>query len=298
MPQPSTMNYARRMATGNAAPTTQLHPFLRCTMSKTGAHVESEGIRGIRGRQAEDVVDGVYTVGGEIAVEPRPDNLDLWLQYCLGGVPTGTPAVTSPTDTLPEFFVDVDKGPKSMRYAGCKVNTAVFRSSSNQPLVLTMDVQGKTEDPTITFPSLTNASVIQPYIHHNIGLTGLTIGGVNFNPDNVEVAIDNHLLLERFLASQTRTDIPEQDRTVSLTCDFPFTSDENTLYDIAVAGLAATLKYTMGGYSLLFTFAKLQAPTIGPTIDARTGELMHRISFRARRSGSTAEVTATNDSTP
>ncbi len=298
MPQPSTMNYARRMATGDAAPTTQLHSFLRCTVAKTATHIESEGIRSTRGRQAEEVVDGVYTVGGELALEPRPDNLLLWAQYILGGTGVGTPAVVSPTDTLPSFFLDVDKGPKSMRYAGCKVNSATFRSGSNQPLILTMDIQGKTEDSTITFPSLSNMSLLQPYVHHNIGLTGITIGGTNFNPDNVEVAIENHLKLDRFLASQTRTDLPEEDRTVTFNCDFPFTTDENTLYDIAVAGLTGSVQWTNGGYSLLFTFAKLQTPTIGPTVDQRSGELMKRVSFKAKRVSTTPEVTITNDAIP
>lgn len=299
MPQPATMNYARKVGTALSAPSTLQHEFMRCTIAKNAGHVLSDGITGIRGRQSETVVDGTYTVGGELMIEPRPDTLNWWLQVILGGTPTGTPAVTSPAETLPYFVVDVDKGPKSMRYANCKVNNAVFRSGANQPLQLTMDIQGETEDATITFPSISGTlSVLQPYMHHNIGATGLTIGGNNFRPDNVEVSIDNALLLERFLSSQTRTDIPEQDRNVTLNADFPFTTDENTLYDIAVAGLSATLQYTMGGYSLLWTFGKLQAPTIGPVIDARSGELMRRLSFTARRIGATPEVTATNDSTP
>lgn len=293
-----TMNYARKVGTAASAPSDLQHAFLRCTVAKNAQHVLSDGIRGVRGRQSEEVVEGVYAVGGELTLEPRPDTLNWWLQQIMGGTPSGTPSVIALAETLPDFVLDVDKGADAMRYTGCKVNQATFRSSANQPLQLSMDIQGKTEDNTITFPSISaSLSMLQPYMHHNIGTTGLTIGGNNFKPDNVEIMIDNNLLLDRFLSSQTRTDLPEQDRTVTLTCDFPFTTDESTLYDIAVAGLAATLQYTMGGYSLLFTFPKLQAPTVGPTIDQRTGELMRRISFVARRSGSTQELTVTNDTT-
>jgi len=296
----ATMNYARKVGTSASGPSTLQHEFLRCTVAKQAAHVLSDGITGVRGRQSETVVDGTYTVGGELAVEPRPDTLNWWLQQILGGTPTGTPAVVALAEVLPTFTLDVDKGAKAMRYAACKVNTATFRSSAGQPLQLSMDIQGTTEDSTITFPSISGTlSLLQPYMHHNIGLTGLTIGGTNFKADNVEVSIDNHLMLDRFFSSQTRIDMPEQDRTVTLNCDFPFTSDEvATLYDIGVAGLAGTLRYTAGGYSLLWTFAKLQAPTVGPVIDQRTGEVLKRISFVARRLASADEVTATNDATP
>jgi hypothetical protein len=294
----ATMGYARRVGTADSAPSVLEHAFSSCTIAKQAVHVLSDGIRGVRGRQSEEVVDGPYVAGGELVLEPRPDTLNKWLQYALGGTPAGTPSVIALAETLPTFVVDIDKGPKHCRYAGCKVNTATFRSSQGQPLALAMDIQALTEDSTITFPSISSSlSLLQPYMHHNLGTTGVTIGGVNYKPFAVEVMIDNALVQDRFQSTITRTELPEGDRAVQLSLDFPFTTDENALHEIAVAGISGSVQWTNGGYSLLFTFGRLQAPEIGPSIDARTGEVFRRLSFTSRRLTTTQELTATNDTT-
>ena len=288
------MGHARRVGIAATAPSTKELEFLTCGVAYHGSHVQSDGIRGVRGRQGEGVVEGVYSVGGPLVLEPRPDEWDIWLPYIMGA---GSNPNYTLAETVPDFVLDVDKGADIFRYAGCKVNSAKISSRMNQPVQLAMDIQGKTETPGITFPNITaTLSLLQPYIHHNLVCT---LGGSAYNVDNVEVDLSNALVLDRFLNSQTRTALPEGDRIITVAADFPFGDATDSLYNLAVAGLTSTntLVWSNGAYSLTLTFVKLQAPTDGPEIVARGGEMFRRITFQARRSTTSAEMTATNDST-
>lgn len=286
------MGFARRVGAAATAPSTKEFEFLSCAVAPIRQHIQSDGIRGVRGRQGEGVVDGVIAVGGPLVMEPRPDELDFWLPRIMGG---GTNPNYTLAETVPEFVLDVDKGGDIFRYSGMKVNTAQFASGMNRLLTLTMDLQGKTETGGITFPSISNTlTLLQPYIHHNLVVT---LNSVTYVLDNVEVNINNALVLDRFLNSQTRTALPEGDRIITLAADFPFGDETDALYNLAVAGIPGSAVWTNGTVSLTFTFPKLQAPTSGPEIVSRGGEVMRRITFQARRSGSSDEMTATNDST-
>ena len=76
----------------------------------------------------------------------------------------------------------------------------------------------------------------------------------------------------------------------------PYTSSESaTLYGQNYAGAAATLTFTNGNTSLSFSMPALQTPDITPVAVGR-GEVVLRMTSVARKSGSTAELTVTNDS--
>ena len=289
------MGFARRVGAGATAPSTKEFEFLSCGVEKVAQHLQSDGIRGIRGRQGESVVDGVYTVGGPLVLEPKPDEWGFWLLRMLGG---GSNPNYTLAETVPDFVLDVEKGADVFRYAGMKVNTWSIRSAANQPVQLTLDLQGKTETGGITFPSISGTlSLLQPYVHHNTA-GAITLGGVAYEADNLEISGSNALVLDRFLNSQTRTALPESDRIITVAADFPFGDQTDALYNLAVAGLSSnSIVWTNGTYSLTLNFPKLQAPTSGPQINARTGEVMRRITFQARRSGSSAECSAANDET-
>lgn len=150
-------------ATSGSAATKELE-FISCTIGKEGQHVQSDGIRGSRERYSASVVEGTYNVGGQLVLEPRPDDLDILLPWILGAAEAAD--VFDIADTLLVYGVDVEKVADAYRYAGMKINQATFTSQPNQPLRLELDVQGKTETAGITFPSIAGTlSAKAPYIH-------------------------------------------------------------------------------------------------------------------------------------
>lgn len=271
---------------------------------KQESHVETGGIRGTRSHISENVSEGTYTVGGPLVLIPTPADLVTLLPKILGAAASGTTFALA--ETLPDFVAQIDRKTKVFAYSGCKVNKASFKSSKGNPLTLDLDIQGKKEgsysgstftDITLgsagTFPSLT-LSVLQPYMHHQLVLT---IGGTAYEVDDIDITIDNALILDRFNNSQSRTELPEGDRIITVSATFPYSTSETALYNIATAGAAATAVYTNGNYSITFTFAVLQAAAKSPVVQSRNGEIVLPIDFVARMSGSTRELVILNDST-
>lgn len=287
MTQTSSMGHQTRIGISKASPTTQEIEFISCDMGAKNQHVQSDGIRGQRGRQSESVLDGIIDVSGSLVLEPRYEDLIVMLELILG---TAAAPNYTLAEVVPFFTLDFKKIADTYRYANCKVNTATFRSARNQPLQLTLDIVGKTETGSISFPNIAaTLSALQPYIHHQLVMT---IGGTAYELDNLEVSISNALLTDRYNNSQTRTDIPEGDRVITVSATFPFTTDQAALYGMAVAGLAGanTAVWTNGAHVLTMTFGKLQAPTISPGVGAKNQEITRTIQFNARKIGATAEL--------
>lgn len=290
----ASMGWAGQFGAGATSPVTNQFEVLSCALGKRPALVESPGLRGTRSHQAAGVTLGHYAVSGEVLLEPRPDDLDFWLPYILGGAES---ANTFPlAEALPEFYATVDKVAKVYAYAGCKINRAVFASAdgADPNLKLTLEIEGKTETEgnAGTFPSISGTlSALQPYTHLQAVLTVLS----NPRPiKNVQVEIHNALVLDRFMNSLTRTELPPGDRVVRLLCDNPFTTDEVALYNLALTGASGTLVYTNGARSLSFSFANLKAATPGPGLAGRGAEIPLRLEFQAFQSGATKELVVTN----
>lgn len=285
------MGHQAKLGMGTANPTTEPYEFYECGIGKDLNHLPSDGIRGTRSVISENVVAGTYSVGGLVRLRPSKANLHNLLPRILGGAGSGgPPTIYALAETIPDFYLQVDKIAKVFTYAGCKVNKATFRSSKNQPLMLDLDIHGKTETMgnAGTFPALTLGTG-QPFTHHQVVVTH---NAVTRECDNVVIEIDNSLVLDRFNNSQTRTELPESDRTVTLSLDVPFTSAETALYDLAVAGAAGSAVYTNGSDVLTFTFADLQCPQKPVGVNGK-GEIIMRLSFVARMLSTTREVVVT-----
>lgn len=293
----ASMMHASRVgfgATSGSAATVELD-FLSCNVAKQGSHIQSEGIRGLRDYISELVNEGTFTVGGSLVMHPRPSELDLFLPQIMGG---GTNPTYTLAETQTSFGIDVTKIGQICRYAGLKVNSAVFRCAPNQPLTLEMDLQGTTETTGISFPALTNVSNVAPYIFSELVLT---LGGVAYQCFNIEIGIQNNLLLDRFMNTQSRTELPEQSRVITLNATVQMTSVEAAaLYDTAVAGITGTAVWTKGAYGLTFSFDKLQKPISPVVIANRNGEITLGLQFTARHNATTPTkaLIVTNDSTP
>ena len=267
--------------------------FISCTLGKQGSLIVPEGIRGSRSRREEGVCAGTYTVGGQVVLEPRPDDLAVLFPYILG-------TNSALTNTIGDFFCFIDRVGDVYDYVGCKVNMATFRSAPNGTVQLVLDIQGKTEGTTLAAMhanAASNLSVLAPYVHHQ-GV--LTLGNAAYEYSNAELVIDNALLLDRFNNSQTRDALPESDRIITFRCDNPFSSVEAAvLYDISVAGiLLNSWVITNGNYSCTFDFTNLKAPANSPEIGGRDQEIPLRLELQAFANTDTAEMVVTNDSTP
>lgn len=270
-------------ATGVKIGATQLR-FVSCTVKKQGTLIQSEGITGTRSHLDGSASKGTYTVGGQIVLEPRPEELAVLLPFILG-----TGGVL--TEALPDFSLTVNKVVGCYTYTGCKINTARFQSSAGQNLRLTLDVQGL--DREAAEWSAGTPTVQQPYVHHQCVLTLATSAR---KVKTIDLLINNALLLDNFNNSQSRTSIDEGDRIVTLTCETPFTADELDLCETKIAGIAGSLVYTNGLKSIGFTLPNLKAPDNDPDINDRTQGIPLSTEFQAYQSadGATAELVVTN----
>jgi hypothetical protein len=281
-------------AAGGAA-TKQLQN-VSCGVGKTGQILVKDGVRGTRSRHTGNAVAGPYSVGGPLSVQPSPDELRIILPYIFGTAESGsgtsgTPWIYALAETIGDMVVVQEKIAKVFTWDGCKVNNARFSASAGSPvLTLDMDVQGKTEavGAAASFPSIgTTLSTVQPWVFHNLVLT---LNSITRVCDNFSITIDNGLMLDRFLNSQTRTEIPETDRSITLEVDNPYSTTDLALYDIAATGIAGSAVFTNGTNILTFTFANLKAPAEVMEA-AQRGEIMNKLRFTAYETGTPGSTT-------
>lgn len=135
-----------------------------------------------------------------------------------------------------------------------------------------------------------------PLMLHDLAATLISVGSRVV--DDVEITIQNNLRVDRFMNSQTLTEIPEGMAQVMLKARCPFDTDHYDLYKPAVGGVAASLVFTNGAIGCTFAFAKWQLPGETPVIPGRDGENWLLLDGEVRKDGSTKPLILTVDSTP
>lgn len=289
---PASMGHQAKLGMGAASPVTEAFEFLTDNLKLMQTIIDASGIRGTRSRPKERSRESQRTVSGTITMNPNPVELDRLLPRILGAAEVAD--VFSLAETLPEFYVTSDRVTKVLTYNGCKVNRATFRASVGGPLELALEIFGKDESigAAGTFPAISVDIASPPYILADLALV---IGGTAYTCDSIEIVIDNALEV-RYGNSLTPTEINPADRQVALATRVPY-GDAATLYGSGSAGVATTATFTNGAVSCLFTFPALIFPKESPVVDSR-GEEWLPINGVARKSGSTPELTVTNDSAP
>lgn len=275
---------------------TSSEPYEFLSISGGAEHqiIRTEGIRGTRSRSKERRRRGLQVVQFSIVMNPSPAELDKLLPRILGA--NESTDVFALAETLPTFLVCVDRIAKVHTYTGCVVSRATFRSSTGQPLQLTLDIIGvsETEGDAGSFPSL-SLDTDTMFVHSD---AVLTVQSSARSFDQAELIIDNRVV-SRFMNSRTATDVAATDREILFNCSTPYTSSESDLITTPAgssAGAAATLAYTNGNQSISFALANLiQDPARTPGIPGR-GEILLPLNFRAEKSGSTNELIVTHDS--
>ncbi len=283
---------------GTAVTVDQGFVFVSESIAKRGVIIERVGLRGSRSHQADDTRVGPYTVGGQLVLEPTPEDLAIWLPRILGADPSGT--TYNLAEILPSFTLSVDRVAKVFTYAGCKVNRAVFQGAQGGLLRLTLDIVAQSESVAVagTFPSLT-LGVTQPYIFSDLALT---LASAAREVKQFDLTIDNGLITDRFMNSLVIVSAPEGDRAIGLRTMHAWAAANTDLYAQALAGAAGSLQLTNAlggtpptGYQTTFSFATLQVPARSPVVPGRQ-EFFLNLDMVARKVGSTPELAVTHDS--
>lgn len=260
-----TMGFATQFGLGPQHATnvaTRQFEFISCTLNKRDNLIRANGIRGQRAPIGDYTQKGIYTVGGNVVLEPRPDDLDFLLPYILGAAEDDD--VFDLAETIPDLVASVDKDLYVETFRGLKVAQAIFRSAQGQPLTLELQLEGKTRDAPLgasgSFPSIASTlSEKLPYVHHQ---ATWSFDSTAIEINNLVLTINNNLELDHHNNSQTRTSIPEGEPTITLA----FTTEMNSNYhsklrEIAASGVSsAKLAYSNGTDSMTVDFGLLQKP--------------------------------------
>jgi hypothetical protein len=251
------------------------------------------GFRGLRGRPSERVREVARRVGGPIVFHPTPGDLVTLLPRILGAAAVGTTFAVA--ETIPSFIVTIDRVIKVPTYTGCYVNRATFRGSENSPMELTLDIIGTDESVGAagSFPAISVSDATVPYVFSDLALV---INSVTYACKTWELTVDN-ALEPQFFNSLTMTRANATDRIITVTTQLPY-GDASAAYGLTQTGVACTATFTNGGVSCLFTTPAVSFPKDSPVVSNTRGEIFLNLTGVARRSGSTAELTITNDSTP
>lgn len=264
-------------------------------LSLSSAPMVSDGMRGTRSRMDGRTRFGLKTVQGSLSLDPTPEELANLLPWILGGNASGTSYPLA--ETLPSRYVaqEMDSSCKWSRFSDVYVNRAVFSASEGGVVSLGLDLIGVDEalQTAGTFPSVTFGETTPFVFHDSSG--AFSIAAETMPIKNFQLTIDNQLAA-RFFNSRTASSIKPRDRIVTVSCGVEM---NNTIYNAlhtTESAVAVEVTFTAGNYSLQFEMPYVRAAYQTPSIPNRD-EILYQFNGQALRSGSTAELATTLDST-
>jgi hypothetical protein len=283
------LKFAIATAIPLATPTTSAIEISEESLKLTEVVSDASGLRGTRSHSDVRARKVSRAVAGSVTLQPTPADLDVILPYLLGGVKSGTD--TPLAESLADFFAAIKRDATCFTYSGCKINKATFSASAGQFLNLSLDIVGKDETTTETFPTVTYTTQ-SPFICSDCAVV---VGGVTYAFESFSLTVENFLESKAF-NSITPTRINATDRAVTWGFTFP-SGDTTAIYGIASAAVSAT--FTNGTVSLAINSAKVLAPKESPTVGSSRAEIMRPWNGVARRpTAGTDEVVFSVDSTP
>jgi hypothetical protein len=280
------------VAAGGGAVTSQ-YKFRNWQWTRGDSISEDDGISGTRSHHSERKVQNVRAPAFSFEFCPNSVELDTWLPYILGGSESTDSFPLA--ETLPDFDANYDMGGTRRFYLGnCKVDRAVFSGRQGEPLRLQLFCEALTiTDDATAFPSLTINTV--PHYIYSEG--ALVVNSQSLRHREWSMEVNNALVKDRWLNSQTRISLPEGDRIITWTFNGPY-GDNTALYNLTQTGVACTATFTKGNRSLLFSSSKVSFPVEVPSPESDRGEIMLPLVGMAAKDGSTLELVTTNDSSP
>lgn len=294
----------------------EAYDYLYESMQKHGRIVAARGITGSRSNTVERTRVAPYSVDGKIALNCCALDWDRWLPRILGAAEVPTNSFTL-AETLPIFYVLLDKVGDVYRYDDCYVNSCLISAEADPEgdksmLVMVLDIMAKNELDTValaaigvdpawpsTAPAIPTTANRAIYTHYE---GTLTIGGTAYAFKDFALMIHNKLE-RRWVNSLTATEICATDRYVALRTNHAFTTTEKAAFmssavqATAAGGVASSLAFSTasGAYSTTFTMAGLQWQGETPTVPGKQ-EIECPMLFTARMKGTSRELVVTNDS--
>lgn len=261
------------------------------TLGANETFLDTNGIRGTRQHRAERVRRTQRQTSGTLQLAPVASELDLLLPWILGTAKTNDATPIPIAETVPARYIKTFRDGTKHLYDGLKVNRAVFSAAEGGPLGLSIDVLGVDE---ATDADTTETDTIDddagPYV---LSDGALTVGGTSYQFRSVQIEINNALQV-KFNNSATPTAIHATDLMIQVSLSLPY-GDATALYGSAISGVAVVATFTNGNRSLVFTLAGVAAPKQPLPIGQRAARDLNWTGM-ARRTGSTAPLTVTNDS--
>ena len=281
--------------------------FIYESIKKSGRIVGERGITGTRSNHVERTRIAPYKVGGQLAMDMCTLDLDKWLPRILGAAESSNSFTLA--ETLPTFYMLIDKVGGIYRYDGCVVDKVLINAEADPDgegslVTVLLTILAKTEEDEaggITWPasepSLAVTANRTPFIMHE-GV--FTVGGVAYQFKDFALLIDNNVK-PRWVNSISATELCPADRYVVLRTTHPFTSTErdafiaSTKQATAAAGVSSSLVFTNSTYVTTFTLAGLQWQGETPTVPGKV-EIDCPIEFVARMKSTDREIVVTNAS--
>jgi len=279
-----------RLCWGSSSPGTVELEFLeQSTLGLNEQWFNAGGLMGQLGEHSERTAQGTRRVEGNLRFCPTPVELDTLLAIITGTASTPFAlATTGPTT----HYWGANRDGTLYNYAGCFVNTAVFRASEGNPLTVELGIIGTDETVSGSFPAVAIDLTNTPYMLQE---ATCSLGGTGYNFSSFALQIDYGLEV-KYRNSATPTVIKATKRTVTLGLPVSL-GTASALYGSALAGIAASVTFTNSGCSCVFTMPAVQAPR-QPLPFGQRGVLDFEWQGVCRKSGSTVELSIANDSTP
>jgi len=244
-------------------------PYTGEGIVSAGSNYHPNGVTGTRSRPRETRRRSGYTVGGSVTLTPSFTQLQTLLPLILGGAiagsgTSGAPYTFALAETLPQFQLLQQKILGSLAAhpyeiylnEGCVVANALFQSTQNSALTLTLSIEARRQTPyadgALNVPGSINtgANVVSSganvpssvpdndtcFMHYDTGDTNgsMRLGGTDRVAFDWSLAINNFLDTGRFGNSKYRWGFPANDREVVMSATLPFSASEALLYDVAV----------------------------------------------------------------
>lgn len=247
----------------------------------------------------EVITPGIEHHGWRVVMMPHPGELDVLVP--LWGFTESPTDTFTPTDTLTEFTTLVRLKSSTQNVfntANCVVDKVVLRGQKgNHPMILQMDILGRSSTESATFsPSTITRDAPFPW-------TGcaLTVGGTAREPDSAIVVYDNHIR-KRFNNSTTADVLQNVRRTLHVGANMPYTDTEDDILTTMIGssradGLAINFGWTFSNKRHIWDITKAVWEAEPPGIPGKEAEIRSYQYWSAKKSGSTALCTITQDNT-
>lgn len=275
--------------TATAAVATTEYEFLSCALGAERELIRNEGMRGTRLHPVSRMRKGRITPGGVVELEPTYGELRVLLPLMIS-VEAGIAGARTytVTDTVPVAFqAIVERVADQKAYTQCRTSRTTWKSSPGQPLSCSWEIEALDEKASAGTPfSGLTISNTPPFVFHE---AVLTLNSTAYHVHDWEMVVDWHLKTDRWVNSQTRTDLPSMDFSCITRFTLPYTSDTTGLYDLfteaseIATGVTGSIVFTKGGTALTFAWVGLLMPAQRSPVIPSRDEIVLAFATESRR---------------